>query len=502
MNVLRDSIFSLSGGGRTSLPGVFAAMSCGQASRFPSLRPHQRPAWHMFRVQLAALALWREPLQDLPMEEEFWRTALRRLTSDYPDDAPWQLVADDWSQPAFLQPPAPDGLPWVEVETADALDMLITARNHDIKSAIARDAAIEDWIYALVSLQTCEGYNGRGNHGIARMNGGSSSRPILGLAPAREGDLSIDLSAWWARDVKQLIAARRRENSPDLPKPALLWCREWPENHQLAWADLDPMCIEVCRRIRLAWSNGRLAAQRSKSNKPRTDAKMLHGNTGDPWTPVHRKDGKSLTLGSGNFDYKRLCDLLFSGDWKRPLLSCRGDDDTGPMVLIAEAFSRGNSKTEGFKSRIVPIPRDHAFLLVPDTPAATLAKAQIKEIQTVDRALRNAIALMAAGGGAIERKHYGWAAPARARFDREADRLFFPSLWQRVRASRDGDAARFEARKAFVVNLISIAEAELYSALPAVPCPAVLRPRAAARARRRFRNQLWKTSSESLGDQV
>ncbi len=501
MNVLWDSVCSLSDGRRASLPGIFAAMSDGQTSPFSALRPHQRPAWHMFLVQLAALALWREPLPDLPTEEEFWRAALRRLTSDYPDDAPWQLVVDDWSRPAFLQPPSPDGLKWTEVETPDALDMLITARNHDIKSAIAREAAIEDWMYSLISLQTCEGYNGRGNHGIARMNGGSSSRPMLGLAPATEGDLSIDASAWWSRDVKQLIAARRRENAPDFPKPALLWCLEWPENQQLAWTDLDPLCIEVCRRIRLEWSNGRLAARRSTSRKSRLDAKMLKGNTGDPWAPVHR-DGKSLTLGSGSFDYKRLCDLLFSGDWKRPLLSCRGDEDTGPMVLIAEAFSRGNSKTEGFKSRVVPIPTGHALLLAPDTPAATLAKAQVDEIESVDRALRNALALMAAGGSTVERKHYGWTAPARARFDREADRLFFPNLWQRVRAYSDGDAARFEAQKAFLVDLIRTAETELHSALPAIPCPAVLRPRAAARARRRFRNQLWKTFHQFFGDQA
>ena len=293
MNVLRDSIFSLSSGGQTSLPGVFAAMTSGQANLlFPVLRPHQRPSWHMFLVQLATLALWREPLQDLPTEEKYWRTALRQLTADDPDDSPWQLVVDDWSRSAFLQPPAPQGLKWAEVETPDALDMLITARNHDIKSAIAREAATEDWVYALVSLQTCEGYNGQGNHGIARMNGGSSSRPMFGLAPATEGDLSIDLSAWWSRDVKQLIAARRRENAPDVPKPALLWCEKWPENHQLVWADLDPLCIEVCRRVRLAWSNSRLAARRSTSAKSRIDAKMLKGNTGDPWAPVQHSDGK------------------------------------------------------------------------------------------------------------------------------------------------------------------------------------------------------------------
>ncbi len=502
MNILRDSVFSLAGGRRTSLPGVFAAMSGDQAYPLSSaLRPHQRPAWHMFLVQLAALALWREPLQDPPTDEESWRTALRSLTSEFPDDSPWELVVDDWKRPAFLQPPVPEGLKWTEVETADALDMLITARNHDLKSAIARECSFEDWVYALISLQTCEGYNGKGNHGIARMNGGSSSRPMLGLAPAREGDLSINLSAWWIRDVKRLIAVRRRASPPDSLKPPLLWCLDWPENHQLAWTDLDPLCIEVCRRIRFSLADGDLTAQRSTSKRSRIDAKMLKGNTGDPWTPVQKKDGKSLTLGSGSFNYRRLYDLLFSGEWERPLLSRHGDDDIGPMVLIAEAFSRGNSKTEGFQARIVPVPRNLALFLAPDTPAARLAKAQIEEIQGVEQALRNGLALMAARGDAIKKEHYAWAKPATAQLERSADRLFFPSLWHRVRAYSDGDLARSQAKQAFVQELISVAERILLTALPAIPCPTVWRHRAAARAVRRFHNQVRRTFPECFGDQ-
>ena len=27
------------------------------------------------------------------------------------------------------------------------------------------------------------------------------------------------------------------------------------------------------------------------------------------------------------------------------------------MVLVAEAFARGNSKTDGFKSRVIPVPK-------------------------------------------------------------------------------------------------------------------------------------------------
>ena len=74
-----------------------------------------------------------------------------------------------------------------DVETPDALDLLITSRNHDLKQAVARRADPEEWIFALVSLQTGEGFGGAANYGIARMNGGSSSRAMMALAPAPRG---------------------------------------------------------------------------------------------------------------------------------------------------------------------------------------------------------------------------------------------------------------------------------------------------------------------------
>ena len=114
------------------------------------------------------------------------RSASRPYAS-FPDDEPWRLVVDDRSKPAFLQPPVPKDVTLnKDVATPDALDLLITARNHDLKQAIARRADPEDWIFALVSLQTGEGYGGGsgGYQGIARMNGGWSSRPMMALAPA------------------------------------------------------------------------------------------------------------------------------------------------------------------------------------------------------------------------------------------------------------------------------------------------------------------------------
>lgn len=214
-NLLDTNLISTQAG-RFSLPGLLAALARDEVRSFPALRPHQRPAWHMFLVLLAALALDRAGHDMVPETEAIWRDLLLALMGG--DPQPWALSAPD-DKPAFLQPPAPPGLNWQPVETADGIDMLITARNHDQKQQAAREAEPEDWVFALVSLQTMEGYGGAGHQGIARMNGGSSSRPLLGLAPARPDGGGPDPSSWWRRDVLRLLALRAEgaETGPGRP---------------------------------------------------------------------------------------------------------------------------------------------------------------------------------------------------------------------------------------------------------------------------------------------
>lgn len=490
LNLLDDALISTQAG-RLALPGLLAALARGEVRRWSALRPHQRPAWHMFLVQLAALALHRAGLGAPPESEAEWRDLLLALTAG--DAQPWALTGPEDS-PAFLQPPAPSGLAWTPVETPDGLDMLISARNHDLKQLIAREAAAEDWIFALVSTQTMEGYGGRGNFGVARMNGGSSSRPLLGLAPAGPDGSGPDPSSWWRRDVTRLIVLRREnlEVAPGRPGGrALLWTLDWPEGRQLALADLDSWAIEVCRRIRLTEAQGRIAARRATSAEARIAAKAAKGVTGDPWTPVTTEAApKSLTLGEGDFTYEKLCELMFSEKWLPPPLALPGPGE-GASLLVAEALSRGNSKTDGFKSRVVPVPeRANRFFGGPR--AGEVAKAQMAEIAVFDEALRNALALTAAGGDIekVGRKHYARSNPARGRFDRAADARFFPALWERLGA--ENAAGRDAAKTAFLRDLLAAAREELEAALPSVPCPATLRPRALTRARRAFRGRVVK----------
>lgn len=494
-NLLTDRLLTIDDGERVSLTGLFAGLAQGTIDRLSRLRAHQRTAWHMFTVQLAALALDAAGRTDLPVTADGWAELLRDLstaeTAGYGDN-PWRLVVANRSSPAFLQPPDPGGLKWTPVATPDALDLLITARNHDLKSAIALPADPEDWVYALVSLQTMEGFGGKSNYGIARMNGGSSSRSFLGLIPARN-DGTPDRAAWWRRDV-QLCLANRELDSPMHPGGvALIWCRQWPGGEQLAVQAMDPLAIEVCRRVRIIDTGRGLTAERSGSQSTRVDASLFKGALGDPWAPVSRdtKEPRSLTINEGRFDYRRLVDLLFSGDWAVPLAARLQEHERSErMLLLAEALARGNSKTYGLRSRLVPLPEKiiaAGWFGQSENSLADAAARQIEEIAGADAALREAVALYAAEGdyGAIGRDERRRAKTARDRLDAAADAIFFDYLWDRA-----DPVTETASRQAFRRVLVETAGAELERAFAAIPSASAFAERARVRARQRLAARL------------
>ncbi len=496
-NLLTEPVFSVSADERLPLPGVLAAMAQGRVSGFPALRPHQGPAWHAFLVQLGALALWTGRQARVPEETATWTELLRALTPEHPDDAPWVLAVEDLGKPAFMQPPAPGNLAWHPVPTPDALDVLITNRNHDVKQTVLRDCDVEDWLFALVSLQTSVGYGGKQNYGIARMNGGSSSRPTVGLAPGKGTDCRVDPSAWWIHDVGRLLLKRRSggggDNAVGRPgAPALLWCLDWPEGQRLDLSQLDPWFIEVSRRVRLVQAAAGLAGVRATSSSPRTAADGYHGNLGDPWAPVHRSDAKALTLGEGDFSFRKLHDLMFGGEWHLPALATIGPQEkAGDRLLVSQALSRGNYKTAGFKSRVVPIPASAARMLRSDS-TAELSSSQIGEVRLFEEALRTALTPSAGrgDGNAGHRVSRSAAIRARTGFAERVDALFFPYLWARVEARGTGNPeALDDAGRAFRRALMQAAEAELEAALPQVACNGIMRPGTEARAREGFRRR-------------
>jgi len=168
-----------------------------------------------------------------------------------------------------------------------------------------------------------------------------------------------------------------------------------------------------------------LVAIRGTSKAARIAGKQINGAVGDPWAPVELKDNKSLTLSEGDFDYKLLVKLLFSGDYRLPVLARPSTlETTGQtMVLVAQALSRGNSRTFGFKSRTLPLGGKISRALGPKRGELhELALKQIDEIKRFDQALRYGLVVVVSGGQTekdkIRKEHYELTKEPRARFDR------------------------------------------------------------------------------------
>ena len=300
-----------------SLPAVYSALRRDRVADFPALRPHQRHAWHAFLAQLATIALERSGARPNPESAKEWEAVLRALTPEYAKDEPWCLIVEDPAQPAYMQCPTPEGLDDYRkrIETPDDLDLLVTSKNHDVKQTVALSGAPEDWLFALVDLQTMAGFLGAGNYGIARMNGGFSSRPCLGLAPA-----GVGVGAHLFHDIERMLSDRAEllERYPSYFRPqggsALLWLDAWGGTQSLDLRSLDPYFIEVCRRVRLRNEDGIITALAASSRKSRVEARAAKGNLGDFWTPVDVKEGKALSVSASGFTYKRLTEFVVRGD--------------------------------------------------------------------------------------------------------------------------------------------------------------------------------------------
>ena len=481
-----------------SLPEAYAAMSLDRVAAFPALRPHQRHAWHAFLAQLATIAMHRANTSVPPQTSAEWQTLLRNLTPEYADDEPWCLIVEDPKQPAFIQCPAPNGLDDYRgrVMTPDDLDVLVTSKNHDVKRAIALSGAPEDWIFALIGLQTMAGFLGSGNYGIARMNGGFSARPCLGLAPAK-GLVGAHLF----HDVQRMIAGRDQllEDYSNYYAPtgglALLWIEPWSGTEQADLRTLDPYFIEICRRVRLRVEGHQFVAWTASSKRARINAKAAKGNLGDFWTPVENKESKALSLSSAGFPYKRLVELLFKNETynKPPSMRVEGGAND-KWQLVARGIAGGQGKTEGYHERTdIAFANKTAsvFRTAESNRLAKIAQEQIEEISEVTDALRFGIAIAASGGkepGDLTKSDRAHATPFGRRLEAVADIHFFAVLEDRFLA--EDDTAGTRLRAVFALLLINAARKLLNEAIDSVPCASICRYRARARAVSAFEGRL------------
>ena len=481
---------------QASLPEIYAALMADEVEAFPALRPHQRHAWHAFLVQLGAMAIHRDGLSEPPTDAGEWGRIIRGLTADWTDDEPWHLVVDDITKPAFMQPPAssPDRLADFKnvVATPDELDMLVTSKNHDLKSSIGARGNTDDWIFALIDLQTMEGFGGAGNYGISRMNGGLGSRPAFSLAPTG------GFGAHVKRDILALLS--------DYPTPAgakyLLWLLPWDgtASERLLPNELAPLYIEVCRRVRLrAAEDGQLHAIRTSSKAARIEGKDAKGRTGDPWTPHNpSRDGLPLTLAGGGFNYKRVKEYLL--DWHQPDLlkptaGERGSDET--MQLVARATVRGQGKTEGYHERVVPIRSKARNAMLRRSgrdsteDLGNLAQRRIERIGVVQRILSHAIQVFAARGNSdnVSPEHRRLAAPWLNQLDEIIDGRFFDDLQDEFEAT--DDATRERIHNGWLRDfIVPQARHILHDATDSLPCPAIHRYRALENATGLFEGRL------------
>ncbi|WP_024513365.1 type I-E CRISPR-associated protein Cse1/CasA [Bradyrhizobium sp. ARR65] len=487
LNCLEEPLFTTKiGTGQThlALPSLYSALMRDVVDDMPAVRPYQRQALHAFLVQVGALAHLEGNINAPALETSVWARLLRRLTANFSGDEPWSLVVEDVSKPGFLQSPVPEGTLNAlkqRDETPDALDILVTSKNHDVKAKRMVIARPEHWFYALLTLQTMQGYLGAGNYGISRMNGGFASRPMVGLVP------NGGMGARVRRDIKRLLQGRS-DILNDNPAFAavngigLVWMVPWNGDSPIAPKELDPFYVEVCRRVRLIREDTRIVALRAKTKSARIAfPKHTNGVTGDPWTPIDQRNTvrKALTVDGAGFHYKRVTDLLDARQYKAPTLQrWQEEDGTEGYSFVLTVMVRGQGGTDGFHERRIPLPACALPLFGAGVDTlATLANERVADAATMRvNVLRPAlIALQGTTDNpriaqpACEAR----ASPFLAAFDRSVDSTFFEALFHELTAP--DDAAKRTARRQWLHALRGLAIHQLATAKAFTPRSAMRR---------------------------
>jgi CRISPR system Cascade subunit CasA len=490
-----------SGNVHVCLPELLARLCADRVDGYTALRPHQADPWHVFLVQLAAsvLARHRPPSTPPVTDPEFWRTALLDLADHCA--SVWHLVGEDVSQPALLQHPLAGGAEELASKfrpracRPDELDVLVTARNHDVKMARATPAAVDAWLHALLTYQTISGYPGSGNYGSIRMNGGFGSRAIVAVTErlTPSGRFCAELEVVLAMREETVRAFGYRERGV-----VLTWLKPWDRtDHQFQLADLEPWFIEAVRPVRLCYDDDRrifALSTRSDTRQVGPEA-VSNGVVGDPWIPV--KLGKSgndsaLTLSERGWTAEMLTDLLLSNGYRLTRLQ-RPREAPGDVWFYGSTLVRGQGKTGGYHRFEIKIPAQAKHLLLNRSTAhslGTFGKELLADARHAERALHAALMAMAEGGpDSVDFNNPAvsvWARSAAGTAARRWEDAYFPTLW---RASEgDREALRADWRKVLAAD----AEAALTDAECRLPLPCGRRWKSLVRARSVLRNALKK----------
>lgn len=476
-NLLTEPLFTITTPAgakrRLDLPSVLEAFGRREGIEFAALQVHQQQPWYCFLVQLAAIALSVHGKSEPRQEAADWREWLSALIPS--SEEAWALLVADLAKPAFLQTPVPEGsLSRYRntLATPAELDILVTAKNHEIKIGRIHSPEPEHWIFALVSLQTMQGYSGRSNYGIARMNGGFASRPLVGWVPA------LDWATRFLRDTAVLLEARDSIVADHGYQAnggyALLWAEPWDGVKSLPLSACDPFFIEACRRVRIVDASGKLRARAAPTSVARMQAKELKGDVGDPWIPIDREDGKALTVPAAGFTYRRTRDLLVGADWTRAAALGLQPSDPESPYFVASVLVRGQGRTDGLHGRQLRLPARARRLL--GNPEGR------ERVERLSRALAEAVveaqkrvlrpALRALLGSSPNPSVQRWLLA----HDKEVDRIFFERLWTSLDEPEDQSQAEWQR------ILLDLARDVLESAIAHAPLPAARRYQAIAGA--------------------
>ncbi len=464
-DLLKEPLFTVrsAGGavGKASITQILERFSNKENLEFPALRTHQQHPWYASLTQLASLALHHSQQEFGPATARQWEEWLLSLTQGGRE--PFCLVVENLAQPAFFQPPVPEEnlKNFKPLSTPDEMDVLATAKNHDVKMARMAHPSPEHWIYSLITLQTMNGYTGPKNFGVTRMNGGFASRPFVSYAPGQ---------GWgerFCRDVPVLLSSREEMISTygyrETGGKTLLWLEPWNGETSLELQQCDPFFIEICRRIRLQEDAGEITAFRSVSAVCRIDPQDRNGVTGDPWTPVVLgKQEKALNITLNGWNYGLVQRLLLSDAFKPGATQCFYAGDSGPMFFIASALARKQGGTQGFHERVVPIPCEvQSLLTVPSEGEriAEIARRRVEDAGTWRRDVLN-WALLALLQGKPEKLNFRdkRTDPVLRDFDERIDRIFFADLWTDISLPREEAAVKWNRK------LLGIAKTQLENA--------------------------------------
>ena len=504
MNLLIEPLFRVTtrqGENNLSLPSLLVALGNDDIVSYRGLQRHQEDAFHIFLSYLSALVLARDGTDIVQQSEMFWREGLRQLAFR-DNDCAWTLLVEDVLEPAFMQPPvlhSADSRKFTQcAQTPDELDVLQTAKNHDVKVARSYRGEADCWVYALISLQTMSGFLGRGNYGIARMNGGFASRPCIELVnnPSPGGR--------WQRAIRKLLTLRVTllDGAWDYKNGgiALLWLQPWDGKTSLALSSLDPFFIEVSRQVRLVKKDGRLQALAKPTTTTRLHAKEQKGVVGDPWIPVNsgKKEESALTVPVTGFTPDLLHRILFGEEmWSPEMLQPFPEEMSQDCVYYASVLVRGQGTTDGFHSVSIPITKSVMSPLFAPTNRSQLGEISRRGLADA-KAMQNRVlkvALFSLLEGGPESVNFdkpeitSWIDQAILRYHQAWSTRFFSWLW---RIAETDKKTRRERELDWQWELQSYADAAFQQAILCLPERRGRHYRAKVKARNLFKGCLNK----------